>query len=135
RIVERWYPKERCVVGERRVSRTATNATSTAATSATVSHASASRPREWARNPKATRTPTSTRLSPSTTWRRVSRFMLPRVRASPTQLSQAGVVDAEVVADLMDDDAAHLLDDLLLVARQGADWHPVDGDAIGHEAR
>src|SRR5438270_9420939 len=121
RMVERWEPKERWAVGERRVMRTATSEMATAKMSVTVSHAPASSPSEWARNPKTTSMATSARLRPSTTRRRVSRVMGTSVRASPAQLPQPGVVDAEVMGDLMHDHAPHLLHDLVLGVAHGAD--------------
>src|SRR5438270_10560105 len=115
--------------------RTATSEMATAKMSVTVSHAPASSPSEWARNPKTTSMATSARLRPSTTRRRVSRVMGTSVRASPAQLPQPGVVDAEVMGDLVHDHAPHLLHDLVLGVAHGADGTPVDRDAVGHAAR
>src|SRR5947209_12917271 len=135
RIVERWYPKERWAFGERLVRRTASRDRNTAPRSVTVSPAAANRPSEWARNPAATRVAAKTRLSPSTRRRRSSRVTPTRVRPLPAQLPQPGIVDAEVVGNLVDDGAAHLLHDLLLAMGDGADRAPIDGDPVGHGAR
>jgi circadian clock protein KaiC len=53
---------------------------------------------------------------------------------SPAELVQPGVVDAEMMADLVHDGPAHLLDDLRLGAAYRADREPVDGDPVGQHA-
>jgi hypothetical protein len=45
---------------------------------------------------------------------------------SRSELVQSGVVDAEVVADLLGDGPAHLLDNFLVGAADGADGSAVD---------
>src|SRR4051812_18952894 len=59
----------------------------------------------------------------------------PRWSASPVaELLEAGVVDAEVVAHLVDDGHPHLLDDLLLGVAASEDRRTEDREAIGHRA-
>src|SRR5436309_12715978 len=104
--------------------------------SVTVSPAAANRPREWATNPATTKAVARARLSPSTRRRRSSRVTPPgygdpsvcAIRGHmpdgsrkhlPAELPEAGVADAEVVGDLVDHRAAHLLDDLFLTVRVG----------------
>src|SRR5436190_20557763 len=115
--------------------RTARSDTSTAATSVTVSPAAANSPSEWAKTPATTRAAASARFSASTRRRRSSRLTPTRVRPLPAQLPQTAVADAEVVADLVDHRAPHLLDDLFLAVADGTDRAPVDGDAVGQRGR
>src|SRR6266536_4398958 len=49
----------------------------------------------------------------------------------PAQLVQPGVVDAEVVGDLVYHGHADLLDDVLLGVADGQDRVPVDDDPVG----
>ena len=53
---------------------------------------------------------------------------------SPAQLPEPLVGDAEVVADLVDDSAPDLLDDLGLAIADGADSPLVDRDPVGQDA-
>src|SRR5499426_92453 len=54
---------------------------------------------------------------------------------SPAELGEAGVVDAEVVADLVHDRAPHLLDHIVLGLADGADREAVDGDPVRQHPR
>src|SRR3954451_17608013 len=123
------------MVGDRRAIRTANSDSSTAATSVTVSPAAANRPSECATTPVTTRAAANAMLRASTNRRRNSRVTSTRLRPLPTQLSQAPVADAEVVAHLVDHRAPHLLDDFVLGVADGADRAPVDGDPVGQRAR
>src|SRR5436190_2233744 len=58
-----------------------------------------------------------------------------RLSLSPAEFVQSGVVDTEVVADLVDDGPAYLLDNVQVGATDGADGLAVDGDAVGQRAR
>lgn len=53
---------------------------------------------------------------------------------SPAEFAEPGVVNAEVVGDLVDDGAADLVSDLLLGAADRADCLLVDGDPVGEHA-
>ncbi len=56
-------------------------------------------------------------------------------RVSPAEFAEPGVVDAEVVGDLVDDGPADLAGDLLLAEADRADRLPVDGDPVGQHPR
>src|SRR5579864_4181959 len=70
----------------------------------------------------------------NTSWcswsRRGSRPRSERPAGSPAQLVQPVIADAEMVPDLVDHGAAHLLDDLGVVAADRADRQPVDRDPV-----
>lgn len=50
---------------------------------------------------------------------------------SPSELSQTRIADTEVVADLVNDGASYLIDNLVLGGTDRADRSPIDGDAVG----
>src|SRR6266571_868489 len=52
---------------------------------------------------------------------------------SPAEFAEPFVVDAEVVRDLVDDGAAHLVGDLILGAADRADLAAVDDDPVGQD--
>jgi hypothetical protein len=58
-----------------------------------------------------------------------------RVRVLPAEFAEPGVVNAEVVADLVDDGAADLVGDLVLAVADRADRLLADGDPVGQHAR
>ena len=61
------------------------------------------------------------------------RILADRVRGLPAQFAEPVVVNAEMVGDLVDNGAADLLGDLLLVAADRANRLPVDGDPVGQD--
>jgi hypothetical membrane protein len=58
-----------------------------------------------------------------------------RALGLPAKFAQAGVVDAEVVGDLVDDGPADLVGDLVLGLADRADRLVVDGDPVGQDPR
>ena len=56
------------------------------------------------------------------------------LQCSPAEFVQSGIVDAEVMADLVDNNAANLLHQLVLGIAHGADGAAVDGDPVREDA-
>ena len=65
---------------------------------------------------------------PTRSWRLGPGFM--NGNGSPAEFGEAGVVDPEVMADLMHDSALHLVNYLVLGPADGADRQAVDGDPV-----
>jgi len=55
-------------------------------------------------------------------------------RLSPSEFTQPGISDSEVVADFVDHGSANLLDHLVFGAADRTDGPAVDRDAVGEDA-